>query len=173
MGKLGQGFRAKGLLSKFHTTEEHKHTRLLVSANLLINSHPNGFQPSIGTHCNIPHRQIDSTFNRSFNYFPFIFLVQWAKHPTNPASLRENNGDAIHDVGNAPFVLIGRAGEQFGADVLVNHPDVSKLHAALVHHEGGKIYIIDLASVCYHQPALPSLSLPLFVFNKTNHPPSP
>lgn len=36
-----------------------------------------------------------------------------------------------------------------GAVVCLDHPSVSRRHAALVHHENGNIYIIDLASVSF------------------------
>lgn len=39
------------------------------------------------------------------------------------------------------------------ADVHLDSENVSRLHAAVVHHSNGKVYLIDLQSVCLLPPA--------------------
>jgi hypothetical protein len=48
-------------------------------------------------------------------------------------------------VDRAPFVLFGR--DASVADVVIDDDAVSRRHAALVHHNDGRVYVIDLASV--------------------------
>lgn len=43
------------------------------------------------------------------------------------------------------FYLFGR--EPTTVDIVLNGPGASRTHAALVHHEDGKSYLIDLSSV--------------------------
>jgi pSer/pThr/pTyr-binding forkhead associated (FHA) protein len=68
----------------------------------------------------------------------------WAIAPQSAARLVPAAGAAAAeiDLGARPFYLIGR---EAPADVVIDHPGVSRRAAALVHHPKG-LYVIDLAS---------------------------
>jgi FHA domain len=53
------------------------------------------------------------------------------------------------------YYTFGR--EQGSVDVLLTGSGASRLHAALVHHEDGKVYLIDLQSVSYQSARTRSL----------------
>ena len=67
-------------------------------------------------------------------------FVQWAAEPRQAAWL-EGKSDT-QNVGERSHYVFGRE-----ADLVIDDPSVSRCHAALVHHNDGRIYMIDLASV--------------------------
>jgi len=50
-------------------------------------------------------------------------------------------------VDQKPFYVFGRDAE-LSPDFTISDPAVSRRHAAIVHHDNGRLYVIDLASVC-------------------------
>ena len=71
----------------------------------------------------------------------------WAAEPTVAATLRVasfGEEEKAYDVGRKPWVVLGRNGG--GADIVIEDPSVSRLHCALVHHQDGRLYLIDLSS---------------------------
>lgn len=71
---------------------------------------------------------------------------KWAAAPgAVPAGsvLEEVGGSARHDISGRSSYVVGRVAT---ADLLLEHQSVSRHHAALVHHENGRLYVIDLNS---------------------------
>ena len=52
-------------------------------------------------------------------------------------------------LGEKAFYIIGREGE---VDIAISDPSVSRIHAAVVHHQDGRIYLIDLQSASAATP---------------------
>jgi NIMA-interacting peptidyl-prolyl cis-trans isomerase 1 len=48
------------------------------------------------------------------------------------------------DLGTKAYYVFGRNVDM--ADIVIEHPSASRKHAAIVHHKGGKVYLIDLQS---------------------------
>ena len=66
--------------------------------------------------------------------------------PNQPAWLRIKGSDNAYDVGKESYYLFGRDAAM-GCQIIIDEPAVSRRHAALIHHQDGRIYIIDLVSV--------------------------
>ena len=48
-----------------------------------------------------------------------------------------------YPVDTRAYYVFGRE----AGDIVLDHPSASRSHAALVHHQDGRVYIIDLQSV--------------------------
>eukprot|EP00887_Chlorella_sp_A99_P004680 scaffold4.g4680.t1 len=68
---------------------------------------------------------------------------EWAAQPTGKANLESDAGVAFPVDGRAAYVLGREPGE---GGVVLDHPSVSRAHAALCHHRDGRIYLIDMQS---------------------------
>lgn len=95
--------------------------------------------------------------------------MKWAAAPNQAASLRVDNGNDVYDVGTAPYHLFGRDAAM-GCQIIVDDPAVSRRHAALVHHQDGRIYVIDLASVGLDTQPQTQCPISIFpVFRSSDH----
>ncbi|GAB4824097.1 hypothetical protein N2152v2_011143 [Parachlorella kessleri] len=74
----------------------------------------------------------------------------WAAQPKRAAAL-EGQGQR-YSLAEKPFYIVGREGE---VDIAVSDPSVSRVHAAIVHHQDGRIYLIDLQSATAEPPTAP------------------
>lgn len=78
-----------------------------------------------------------------------ICACSWASQPCRVSYIEDvsqGTSATTYDIDQKPFYLIGRD-SSLSNDVLVDDASVSRRHAAIVHHEDGRIFIIDLASV--------------------------
>ena len=67
--------------------------------------------------------------------------------PNYSCSMTRTRTSETIQIGDKPYVLFGRDAN-LAPDVVIDHPSVSRRHAALVHHHNGRSFVIDLASVC-------------------------
>ncbi|CAL8464890.1 g4425 [Coccomyxa elongata] len=72
----------------------------------------------------------------------------WASQPSRTASLKVLSSSGaqleIIPVDSKPYLLFGRVAES--SDITLGDSSCSRTHAALVHHEDGRLYLIDLQS---------------------------
>ena len=66
--------------------------------------------------------------------------------PTYRCTVEICRTSEVIDVDQKAYYLFGRDG-QLAPDFVIVDPSVSRRHAAMVHHEDGRTFIIDLASV--------------------------
>ena len=75
------------------------------------------------------------------------FPPPWAAEPTQSAAelVVEKNGQVVETlpIGDHSVYTFGRS---LTCDFPIEHPSASRNHAALVHHENGGVYVIDLQS---------------------------
>eukprot|EP00667_Euglena_gracilis_P017538 EG_transcript_18502 len=78
---------------------------------------------------------------------PFFRCPDWATMPSKGVHLEVRRGADMVDLLNIdeqPYYLFGR--NQGVVDFVLEHPSISRVHFALVHHQHGGTYIIDLGS---------------------------
>eukprot|EP00668_Euglena_longa_P034100 GGOE01043837.1.p1 GENE.GGOE01043837.1~~GGOE01043837.1.p1 ORF type:complete len:343 (+),score=64.17 GGOE01043837.1:35-1063(+) len=78
---------------------------------------------------------------------PFFRCPEWATMPSKGIHLEVRRGADMVDLLNIdeqPYYLFGR--NQGVVDFVLEHPSISRVHFALVHHQHGGTYIIDLGS---------------------------
>ncbi|PNW72347.1 hypothetical protein CHLRE_16g671900v5 [Chlamydomonas reinhardtii] len=72
---------------------------------------------------------------------------EWASQPCRIASLEVYSGNrriVVHPVDIEPYYTFGRQAES--VSIALEHHSCSRVHAALVHHNDGRIFLIDLQS---------------------------
>ena len=88
----------------------------------------------------------------------------WASQPSRTASLQvfaeERQVESVPVDGKAWYTL---GADRAQCDLALDDASCSPLHAALVHHEDGKLYLIDLQSVPSGACCCCSLSAPVAV----------
>ena len=77
----------------------------------------------------------------------FELPPQWASEPTHTDALLrvEREGEAVEDleVGAESMYIFGRS---LTCDFQLEHASASRQHAAIIHHQNGGLYIVDLKS---------------------------
>ncbi|KAG2447282.1 hypothetical protein HYH02_007612 [Chlamydomonas schloesseri] len=71
----------------------------------------------------------------------------WASQPCRVASLEVYSGNqriVVHPIDIEPYYTLGRQAESVSIELA--HHSCSRVHAALVHHNDGRIFLIDLQS---------------------------
>jgi len=75
-------------------------------------------------------------------------VPDWAAEPTDKSArlevMKDDKMVESIDLGQKAYYVFGRNVEM--ADIVIEHPSASRKHAAVVHHKGGKVYLIDLQS---------------------------
>lgn len=66
--------------------------------------------------------------------------------PKYKCGLEIGSTTEVVSVDKKAYYLFGRDG-QLAPDFVIDDPSVSRRHAAMVHHEDGRTFVIDLASV--------------------------
>ena len=85
--------------------------------------------------------------------------MTWTTQQSNVCTIQvfsEGSKQETLPVDGKAFYLFGREAET--ADIVLTGPGASRTHAALVHHEDGKTYLIDLQSVRSAMPPYRVLS---------------
>uniref|UniRef100_A0A7S1IET3 peptidylprolyl isomerase n=1 Tax=Eutreptiella gymnastica TaxID=73025 RepID=A0A7S1IET3_9EUGL len=78
---------------------------------------------------------------------PFFKCPDWAAQPRQGMYLDVCKGTDVLDrltIDAEPYYLFGR--QENVVDFKLEHPSVSRVHFALVHHQNGSVFVIDLGS---------------------------